>query len=143
MLSYIVHPRFGETDQLGHIHHLSIPSWFEEARNPIFRWFNPDFYIPTWNLILARVEVDFIGQVKYSDSNIEIRSWISYIGHSSFHVVQGAYKKDGTCVALGGTVLIHFDFETQKAVPIPDNIRAILEAHFEPDPPYKMTAHQH
>lgn len=138
MLKYIVHPRFGDTDQLGHVHHLSIPSWFEEARNPIFRWFNPNFYIPTWNLILVRLEVNYVGQVKFSDFNVEIRSWITYIGKSSFHVAHGAYREDGTCVALGGVALVHFDFEKQKAIPIPEDIRAILEAHYEPEAPYHL-----
>ncbi|MDO4569161.1 MAG: thioesterase family protein [Planctomycetia bacterium] len=143
MLTYTVHPRFGETDQLGHVHHLSIPSWFEEARNPIFRWFNPDFYIPAWNLILVRIEVDYVGQVHFSDSDVEIRSWITYIGNTSFHVAHGAYLPDGRCVALGGVVLIHFDFDNQKPIPIPESIRQILEEHYDENAPYKMAIHHH
>ena len=137
MLIYTIHPRFGDSDQLGHIHHLSIPSWFEEARNPVFKWFNPDFSLSSWNLILARLEMEYVGQVRFADQEVEIRTWISHIGRSSFHISQGAYVR-GECVALGGVVIVHYDYENRRAVPIPEEIREIMMEHFDENAPYKM-----
>lgn len=137
MLTYTVHPRFGDTDQLGHIHHLTVPSWFEEARNPIFNWFNPGLKLSGWNLILARIEVDYTGQMRHEDQDVEIRTWVSYIGHSSFHLTHAAYSK-GKCCALGGCVLIHYDFKEKRAVPIPEHILILLREHFCEDAPYKI-----
>lgn len=138
MLTYKVYPRFGDSDLLGHIHHLSIPAWFEEARNPIFQWFNPEFSIDTWNLILARLEMDYIGQVRYADQDVEIHTWITHIGRSSFHVVHGAFSH-GQYVAFGGVVVVHYDFKNEKSAPIPPEILPLLEEHFEPNPPYCLS----
>lgn len=137
MLTYKIYPRFGDSDQLGHIHHLAVPSWFEEARNPIFRWFNPDFEISSWNLILARLEVDYVGQIRYADQDVEIHTWISYIGKSSFHISHGAYLR-GEYVALGGVAAVHYDFENRRAIRIPEEIRKKLMEHFDENAPYKM-----
>ncbi|MDO4551408.1 MAG: thioesterase family protein [Planctomycetia bacterium] len=138
MLKYKVYPRFGDSDLLGHVHHLSIPSWFEEARNPIFQWFNPKYDPDTWNLILARLEMDYIGQIHYADQEVEIHTWITHIGNSSFHIVHGAYLR-GEYVALGGVVIVHYDFKNKRAVKIPEKIRALLEEHYDQNAPYRLT----
>lgn len=138
MLTHQVHTRFGDSDQLQHMHHLTYAEWFEEARNPIFQWFNPKFDLNTWNLILVHIELDYLGQVHFSDQDIEIRSWISHIGNSSFTVAQAAYKKDGSCAATGKCVLLYFDFEKQKGVTVPPELRKKLEEHYDPDAPHKQ-----
>jgi len=46
-------PRFGDIDGLRHVNNTVIPGWFEQARNPIYRIFNPEFVFESWNLILA------------------------------------------------------------------------------------------
>lgn len=55
MLELTFHPRFNDTDALGHINNASAASWFEEARRPIFEIFIPDLDPKKWNLILARI----------------------------------------------------------------------------------------
>ena len=63
MFTYKVSPRFCETDALGHINNTVFPVWFEEARTPIFEMFIPTLEIKKWNLILARIELDFRAEV--------------------------------------------------------------------------------
>ena len=127
MYSMIVTPKFGDIDGLGHVNNTVMPGWFEQARNPIYRIFNPEFKFKDWNLILVRYEVDFVSQL-YFDQDVEIRTWISYIGRSSFHVYQEAWQGErlGT---KGKTVLTYFDFEQQKSVPVPEYFRELLEEH--------------
>ena len=127
MLTLSVTPRFGDIDALGHVNNTIIPIWFEQARNPIFRYFNPDFTFEKWNLILARIEVDFIAQIFFS-FDVEIRTWISRVGRSSFEVYQEAWQNDKLC-AKGKTVLVHFDFQIQKSVEIPHEIKEMLNEH--------------
>lgn len=138
MLTYKVFPRFGDSDQLGHIHHLAIASWFEEARNPIFRLVNPEFKMDSWNSILARLEMEYVGQIHFADQDVEIHTWISHIGTSAFHIIHGAYLR-GEYVAFGGVVIVNYDFEQQKPLPISPALRAKLEEHYEPNPPYRLS----
>ncbi len=129
MFTLTITPKFGDIDGLGHVNNTVIPGWFEQARNCIYRVFNPEFDFATWNLILVRYEVDFVSQL-YFHKDVEIRSFISKIGSSSFEVRQEAWQEGKVC-SKGKTVLVHFDFASQKSMPIPAHIRAVLEENLQ------------
>ena len=120
-------PRFSDTDALGHISNTSLPVWFEQARTPVFRIFHPTLEAETWPLIIARLEIDLMAQ-SYWHIPVKIKTGIGKIGNSSFHVVQEAWQGDKQ-IARGVAVLIHFDYETEKALPIPEDIKARLAEH--------------
>jgi acyl-CoA thioester hydrolase len=120
-------PRFSDTDALGHISNTTLPVWFEQARTPVFRIFHPTLEVETWPLIIARLEIDLMAQ-SYWHIPVTIKTGIGKIGNSSFHVIQEAWQGDKQ-IARGVAVLIHFDYETEKALPIPDGIRAKLSEH--------------
>jgi acyl-CoA thioester hydrolase len=120
-------PRFSDTDALGHISNTTLPVWFEQARTPVFQIFHPTLEAETWPLIIARLEIDLLAQ-SYWHIPVKIKTGIGKIGNSSFHVVQEAWQGDKQ-IARGVAVLIHFDYETEKALPIPDGIRAKLSEH--------------
>jgi acyl-CoA thioester hydrolase len=120
-------PRFSDTDALGHISNTTLPVWFEQARTPVFRIFHPTLEAETWPLIIARLEIDLMAQ-SYWHIPVKIKTGIGKIGNSSFHVIQEAWQGDKQ-IARGVAVLIHFDYETEKALPIPDGIRAKLSEH--------------
>ncbi|QTN40342.1 acyl-CoA thioesterase [Marinobacter salsuginis] len=120
-------PRFSDTDALGHISNTSLPVWFEQARTPVFRIFHPTLEAETWPLIIARLEIDLLAQ-SYWHIPVNIKTGIGKIGNSSFHVVQEAWQGDKQ-IARGVAVLIHFDYETEKALPIPEDIKARLAEH--------------
>lgn len=125
MFSLSITPRFYETDAFGHINNTVITGWFETAREPIFRLFNPSMEIKNLPLILARVEVDFVAQIYYG-ANIEIKTWIEHIGNSSFVIAHEAWQ-NAQCVARGKAVQVYFDFSTQKSDRIPDQFRTKLQ----------------
>jgi acyl-CoA thioester hydrolase len=127
MYSFSTTPRFGDIDGLGHINNNVVPMWFETARNPFFRLFNPKLDLKKWDLILARFEVDFLNQMYYGN-DVEIRSWILRIGRSSFEIYQEAWQNE-KLGAKGTSVLVHFDFVNQKSVPVPVEIKKAMEAH--------------
>ncbi len=124
-----VTPRFGDADGLRHINNIALVEWFEVGRNPIFRMFTPDLDLSyeKWKLILVRTEFDYLGQM-YFGKDVEIRNYITHIGNSSFTIGHEAWQ-DGELKAKGKAVLVHFDFINQKAVKIPDSIRAQLNEH--------------
>ncbi|WP_414469505.1 acyl-CoA thioesterase [Methanobacterium sp. ACI-7] len=124
-----VTPRFGDADGLRHINNIALVEWFEVGRNPIFRMFTPDLDLSyeKWKLILVRTEFDYIGQMFYG-KDVEIRNYITHIGNSSFTIGHEAWQDD-ELKAKGKAVLVHFDFINQKAVKIPEDIRAQLKEH--------------
>ncbi|MGF7117973.1 acyl-CoA thioesterase [Methanobacterium oryzae] len=124
-----VTPRFGDADGLRHINNIALVEWFEVGRNPIFRMFTPDLDLSyeKWKLILVRTEFDYLGQM-YFGKDVEIRNYITHIGNSSFTIGHEAWQ-DGELKAKGKAVLVHFDFLNQKAVKIPDDIKAQLNEH--------------
>lgn len=129
MFSMTIVPRFCETDALGHINNTVLSQWFETAREPVFRIFNPELSLVGWNLILARVEIDYVAQTHYGKS-VEVRTWIEKIGNSSFVVAQEAWQ-DGACVARGKAVQVFFNYTTQKTEPLPAEFRRELEKQLQ------------
>ncbi len=127
MFSMTVMPRFYETDALGHINNTVVSGWFETAREPVFRLFNPELKLNEWNLILARVAIDYIAQIHYGDE-VTLVTGIEKIGNSSFVVHQEAWQKN-LCVAKGSAVQVFFNYQTQKSEPLPASMRTRLEAH--------------
>ncbi len=119
-----IQPRFSETDGLGHINNTVIPVWFEAAREPIFEIFNPELDLNSWNLIVAGFNVAFSAPTYYGKA-VEVRTWISRVGNSSFEVSQACYQ-DGKLTAKVATSMVHYDYAKEQSQPIPEDIKAIL-----------------
>ena len=126
-IEFKFHPRFRDTDALGHINNASITTWFEEGRQPVFEYFIPDLDPKKWNLILARIEVDYLAQASYK-GEVLVKTVVAKIGNSSFQLYQEAYQSD-TLVSKAKSSLVHFNYGTQKSERIPDDIRVKLEGH--------------
>lgn len=120
-------PRFTDTDALGHINNTSVPIWFEGGREPIFKVFTPDLDPKKWRLIIAKLEVNFHAQMYYG-SEMEIKTFITKIGNSSFNIYQELWQNEAKC-ASGTTVMVHFCFKEQKSKPLPDDIISLLKPH--------------
>jgi acyl-CoA thioester hydrolase len=127
MFSEKLMPRFSDTDALGHINNTLLPVWFEGARDPIFRFFMPELDTSDWQLILAKIDVEFHAQLYYG-KEVEIRTYIGRIGGSSFTVYQEAWQQNTKC-ASGNAVMVHFCFENQSSLQIPENIKVDMNTH--------------
>jgi acyl-CoA thioester hydrolase len=129
MFTEIIEPRFSETDALGHINNTVIPNWFEKAREPLFRFFTPDLDPKNWQLIIARIEVDFKAEIFYMHE-VTMKTWLEKLGNSSMIVVQQVWQNGNLC-AEGRAVVIHFDWTSKKSKTIPDGIRNQLILHIQ------------
>lgn len=129
MFTEIVTPSFGDIDGLRHVNNCVLARWFEQARNPFFRFFTPDLKLDYehWRLIMARTEFDFLGELFY-DGDVELKSWVEKIGNASFTLLHEAWQ-DGRLCARGRAVTVHYDFINKKPIPIPGDIRAKLAEH--------------
>jgi acyl-CoA thioester hydrolase len=130
MFTLTITPRFGDIDALGHINNTVPAGWFELARNVFIKMFNPSMEIKreVFPLILAHTDYDFTGQL-YFNHDIEIRTWISNIGTKSFTAYHEARQQDRLCVK-GSAVLVHYDFNAESPVPIPEDKKLMLAEHF-------------
>lgn len=124
MFNLKITPSFSDTDMLGHINNTVIPVWCETARRPIFELFNPGLKADQWNLIVARIEMDFIYQIDFRPT-VEVKTAIERIGNSSFTVIQEVWQEE-VKVAIVRTVLVHFSYKANKAVHLPQDVRTKL-----------------
>ena len=127
MFSEKFNVRFYETDALAHVSNTVLVGWFESGREPIFKIFNPSLNLQKWPLILASYKVDFLQQIFYGQQ-VEVRTYVSRIGGSSFDVYQELWQAEIKC-ASGTTTMVNFDYQTKKAVTINDDIRGKLSEH--------------
>lgn len=125
-----VTPGFGDIDGLRHINNCVLPRWFEQCREPVFRLFHPDLAYDGWSLIMARISIDFVAQMRLG-ADVEIRTFVKKIGRSSLTVYQEAWQ-GGQLGATGEAIIVHYDFAAGKSLAIPDDIRAKLEKHLLP-----------
>jgi len=79
-------------------------------------------------LIIAHLDFDFVNQI-FLRSDVTIKTWISRIGTKSFTVHHEAWQEGRLCVK-GDAVIAYFNFITEKTMPIPDDMRKLLEEHF-------------
>lgn len=129
MFKTTVTPSFGDIDGMKHVNNNRILEWFELGGLDIYRYFTPDLNLDfeNWKLIMVRKEADFVGQLRFGE-DVEIRTYLLKIGNSSFTVGNEVWQSN-ELKAKGKTVIVHFDYVTQKSVPIPDDVRKKLEEH--------------
>jgi len=126
MFTCEIEPHISETNATGHIDNATIPVWLERARSPIYRIFNPDLSPRNWNLIIRRMEIDFIHQVHYKNS-VTIISHVGEIRTSSFSVVQEILQNQKTAVR-GTAILVHYDYAKNQKINITGPAREQLQA---------------
>jgi len=129
MFSVNITPRFGDLDLLGHVNNTVYAAWFELARNPLFKIFDPELKLDrkTFPLIMAHMDYDFLNPM-YFQYEVTVKSWVSKIGNKSFTMRHEAWQRDVLC-AKGNVVIVHYDFNEGKSTPIPDDKRKLLEEH--------------
>ena len=128
-MEYTFKPRFNDTDALGHINNASIATWFEEGRRPIFEYFTPDLDPKKWNLIIARLEIDYLAQ-GYYQKLVTVKTSVEKIGNSSFVLIQEAIQ-DNIIIGRGKSFLVCYDYAKQKSSPIPETVKEKLKMHIK------------
>lgn len=126
--------RFSDVDMAHHVHNAVYLHWFELARMALLRAF-----IPAGNdwkangLILARNEVDYRLPIHLHDT-IEAEVWCSGVGNKSFdllYAIVRVSKGERTVCAEGRSVMVSFDYNVGRPIPVPPALRAALLAAVE------------
>lgn len=127
MFSEVLQPRFSDTDALGHINNTVFAVWFEGARQGVFKIFTPELNLQQWPLIIASIKLDYHAQTQYGEE-VEVRTYISRIGGSSFDVYQEVWQ-DGVKTVSGTAVMVQFDYVANTAKPLSVEQKRLLNQH--------------
>jgi acyl-CoA thioester hydrolase len=118
------HVRFRDVDAMGHVNNAVLATYVEQARIEYLRHLgvlNGPLYM---GMILARLEIDFLAPAQPS-GEIEVGVRASRSGNKSFEL-EYELRQDGREVARASTVLVAYDYERARSMPLPDEWRERL-----------------
>jgi acyl-CoA thioester hydrolase len=125
--------RFRDCDAMGHVNHAVYFTYLEQCRLTFWRDVtgSPS---PHTRVIIARAECDYRSPAHFGNE-LDVALHIGAIGTSSFtltyEITQAATAK---VVATGQTVMVSYDYQSAKSVPLPAVTRELLERLRAPDP---------
>ena len=127
-----IQQRFADADTLGHINNIHLQEYFDLGKMELYATLLGSRI--DWrgvNLVLVSIKTDMMRQTRLGD-DIMVESWVEKIGTKSMTVRQRLINRaDGVANAECSTVVVCFDFASQRAIPFPDEWRAILENSIE------------
>jgi acyl-CoA thioester hydrolase len=112
------HVRFNDCDPMGHVNNAAYSTYLEQARIGVLGGLDP--------FILARVEIDFRAELRHGE-DVEVRTRCGRVGTKSF-VLEHELLADGRLVAEAKSVLVGYDYESARSVPLSDELRRKLTA---------------
>jgi len=115
--------RFFDSDAFGHLSNIAFSLYAEQARVDFF--FN--VIKQNNNLILAHIDLDFKIQANLTDT-VYVETGVIKIGNTSIKIKQDIYANDKVATTAK-SVIVLFDYEQQKPMPIPDEARALLNKY--------------
>ena len=113
--------RWGDLDAFGHVNNATYLVYAQEAR---FAWSK------MIEMVVARVEVDFLAPIYEGDIYLDIEIWVNKIGTSSFGVTY-EMKNGSELVAVVKSVQVTVSMETKKSRPLNDAERDFLNKYLE------------
>lgn len=118
--------RWGDMDAYGHVNNTVYFRYMEQAR---VEWIE-DMDVPVrpggTGPVIINASCTFLKPMNYPGT-VEVRTYVGHPGRSS---VQTHVEMliDGELYAEGAAKIVWMDTQTGKSAPIPDNVRAVLEA---------------
>ena len=122
--------QWGEQDLFGHVNNAVYFRWFESSRIKYLEQIGlPDLMTrERIGPILAAIGCNYRRQLTYPDT-VEVGSRITRLGRTSLTMVNAIWsQRQQAIVADGESTIVVFDYKTQKPTPIPEEIRAAIEA---------------
>lgn len=114
--------RFRDLDAMGHVNNAVFLTYLEEARIAYLLRFDATVK----EMILARAEIDFRAPLR-SGVDIEIGVRPASVGTKSFQL-EYEIRSGDTVAAEAKTVIVSYDYESGRAVELPENWREALAA---------------
>ena len=127
-VTHKLHPRFRDTDAMGHINNAVYITYLEVARQEYWRRFDNGQDYRRVPFILANVVCDFRSEALVSET-LEIGIRCDWIGTKSFAFAYDIREKVvRRLVVEAVTVQVCYDYEAKRSKVMPEQLRAALEA---------------
>lgn len=114
--------RNADTDQFRHVNNAAIASFLESGRMELFAEPAISRLMGGLNVVVGRLTIEFHAEIFYP-GEVNIGSTVTYIGRSSFEVLQGVFRA-GTCVASATASCVLL--QEGRPYAVPDEIRRHL-----------------
>ncbi len=123
-----VQVRFRDLDALGHVNNAVYLSYLEMARVAYVQSRFGLSHPRDFSFILARVEIDYKSPVTLGE-RLVVGIGVAHVGKRSFRFAYEIREaSSGRLVAQAETVQVMYDYQAQKPVAIPEEVRRVLEA---------------
>lgn len=119
---------FYDVDSSERIHYTAMLRYMEIAEHELMRSIGFPYATALLSLRFPRVHVscDYRGAIRYDDVVI-VEAHVDHVGRSSWTVVFTArLKPEGNVVAEGKMTIVALDPETERACPLPGELRSAL-----------------
>jgi acyl-CoA thioester hydrolase len=126
-VEHVLHPRFRDTDAMGHINNAVYVTYLEVARQEYWRAFTQTHDYRRVPFILAHVTIDFRSEALVNEVLL-LGIRCAWIGGRSFafeYVIQE--RTSGRRVVDATTVQVCYDYDTKQTQSVPDALRRGLE----------------
>ena len=122
--------RFRDIDAFGHVNNAVFFSYVELARiRYLLDVLTPDTGFERLPLILARVELDYRSPIQFGEE-VTVDTSIERIGRTSFAMSHRMTAGPGDrLVGDVQTVLVTYDYESARPIPVPDDWRRRFGEH--------------
>jgi acyl-CoA thioester hydrolase len=122
--------RFRDTDAFGHVNNAVFFTYIELARvRYLLDVLQPAQPFDRLPLILARVELDFRSAIMFGEE-VEVTTQVDRIGRSSIAMSHRMTAgPDRRLVGEAQSVLVTYDYEVSKPMPVPDDWRMSIGEH--------------
>lgn len=121
--------QWGDQDAFGHVNNTVYFRWFESARIEFLDRLGLSALMQRERIgpILAAIGCNYRRQVKFPD-HVQIGARITRLGRTSMTMEHRLYSEAlGQIVADGESTIVVFDYQRQKPVGIPAEIRQAVE----------------
>ncbi len=117
--------QWGDMDAFGHVNNVVYIRWFESARIDLLNAIQSSVTMAAGGVgpILVSVKCDYKRQLHFPDT-VHIGSRVSNMGKTSIDVEHKVYSQEQQAVVASGvSVLVVFDYDGNRPVRIPDDVR--------------------
>ena len=114
-----IQTRWRDLDAFGHVNNAVFATYIETARGTLFKRWSLPFDGTGKSLIVASMTINYLKQLKHP-SNIIVGLKINKVGNTSFNIESYIFNERDTenPIATSNVVIVCFDFDNQKPVPV-------------------------
>jgi acyl-CoA thioester hydrolase len=123
-----VEVRFRDVDAFGHVNNAVVSTYVEQARVRYLQEILDVDPVGNMPLILAMIKVDYVTPIFWGD-RVEVGSRVDWIGRTSLAMSHRLKAGEDRELARAASVLVAYDYEQARPMPVPDDWRVALEAH--------------